>query len=322
VTKFNPTGSALIYSTYLGGSNDDFGFGIAVDGAGNAYITGSTHSPKFPQVSPLQKSYGQDAFVSKLNSSGSALIYSTFLGGLIEDWGTGIAVDGAGNAYVTGYTESTNLPTLNPVQPVNAGGADAFVTKLNIAAATTTTLTSSPNPSVYGQAVTFTAVVTSGLGAPPDGDSVTFTRGATILVTEALSGGSASFTTSALKVGTTTITAVYSGDSNFGGSKSKAVTQVVNKATTTTTLASSPNPSNVGLAVTFTASVTPQFSGTVKGSVTFYDGATALKTVALSGGIAKYTTSTLTSGVHNITSTYNGSTSFDSSSASLTQTVN
>jgi hypothetical protein len=74
--------------------------------------------------------------------------------------------------------------------------------------------------------------------------------------------------------------------------------------------------------VTFTATVKPQYSGTVKGSVTFYDGTTALKTVSLSGGVAKFTTSTLTSGAHSITATYNGSTSFDSSSASLTQTVN
>ena len=123
-------------------------------------------------------------------------------------------------------------------------------------------------------------------------------------------------------MGTTTITAVYGGDSNFGGSKSNAVSQVVSKATTTTTLASSLNPSNVGQSVTFTASVTPQFSGTVKGSVTFYDGSTALKTVALSGGVAKFTTSTLTSGAHNITGTYNGNANFIGSSASLTQTVN
>ena len=115
---------------------------------------------------------------------------------------------------------------------------------------------------------------------------------------------------------------MYGGDSNFGGSKSNAVSQVVSKATTTTTLASSLNPSNVGQSVTFTASVTPQFSGTVKGSVTFYDGSTALKTVALSGGVAKFTTSTLTSGAHNITGTYNGNANFIGSSASLTQTVN
>ena len=137
-----------------------------------------------------------------------------------------------------------------------------------------------------------------------------------------MSGGSASFNISTLKVGTNAITAVYSGDANFGGSTSKPVKQVVSKATTTTALTSSLNPSNFGQSVTFTASVTPQFSGTVKGTVTFYDGTTALKTVAVSGGLAKFTTSTLTSGTHNIMATYNGSTSFTGSSASLTQTVN
>lgn len=137
-----------------------------------------------------------------------------------------------------------------------------------------------------------------------------------------MSGGSASFTTSTLPVGTDYIKAVYPGDSNFAASTSKAVSQVVSKATTATALASSLNPSNFGQSVTFTARVTPEFSGTVKGSVTFYDGATALKTVALSGGTAKFTTSTLASGAHSITATYNGSISFYSSSASLTQTVN
>src|SRR5208337_4600358 len=109
---------------------------------------------------------------------------------------------------------------------------------------------------------------------------------------------------------------------NFAGSTSKVVSQVVRKATTTTALASSPNPSNHKQSVTFTASVTPQFSATVKGTVTFYDGTTALKTASLSGGKAKFTTSTLVSGAHNITATYNGNANFLGSSASLTQTVN
>jgi large repetitive protein len=87
-------------------------------------------------------------------------------------------------------------------------------------------------------------------------------------------------------------------------------------------LASSQNPSNFGQSVTFTASVAPQFSGTVKGSVTFYDGTTILKTASLSGGVAKFTTSTLTVGGHTITATYNGDANFTGSSASLTQTVN
>jgi hypothetical protein len=132
----------------------------------------------------------------------------------------------------------------------------------------------------------------------------------THLETATLSGGSASFTTSTRPAGTHPIKAVYGGDASFIGSTSKVVNQVVSKATTTTTLASSRNPSNFGQSVTFTASVTPQFSGTVKGTVTFYHGAMALKTMALSGGVAKFTTSTLTAGAHSITATYNGNANF------------
>jgi YVTN family beta-propeller protein/probable HAF family extracellular repeat protein len=188
--------------------------------------------------------------------------------------------------------------------------------------ATTTTLSSSPNPSAYGQAVTFTAVITSSGGAPPNGEIVSFMNGTTLLKTVTMSGGVAKFKTSTLKVGTTSVTAVYGGDPNFFGSTSNAVRQVVKKATTTTTLISSQNPSNVGQPVTFTATVKPQFSGTVKGTVTFYDGTTLLKTVALSGGVSTFTTATLTSGTHNITAKYNGNAKFLVSSASLTQTIN
>ena len=112
VTKLNPTGSALVYSTYLGGSSDDSGYGIAVDSAGNAYVTGWTDSTDFPTMNPLQAAYGgggDDAFVTKINPTGSALVYSTYLGGSGGDAGTGIAVDSAGNAYVTGHTDSTDF---------------------------------------------------------------------------------------------------------------------------------------------------------------------------------------------------------------------
>jgi hypothetical protein len=331
VTKFNGAGSALVYSSYLGGKSRDNAYGIAVDSAGNAYVTGLTASLTFPTKGSLQKFAGnQDAFVSKLNRAGSALVYSTYLGGSEFEAGVGIAVDSTDNAYVNGGTDSTNFPVTPGAFQTVCGGSptdclylgDAFVAKIFIPAVTTTALSSSLNPSTYGEAVTLTAVVTSGLGAPPNGETVTFKKGTTVLGTGTLSSGSARFTTSALKVGTNSITAVYGGDSNFGGSTSKAMSQVVNKATTTTTLSSSLNPSNVGQSVTFTAKVKPQFSGTVTGSVTFYDGTTALKTVALSGGVAKFTTSTLTSGAHSITATYNGSASFVGSSASLTQTVN
>src|SRR6266404_2069098 len=331
VSKLNASGSALVYSTYLGGTGSDFSTSIAVDSGGNAYVTGTTSSKNFPTTPAAFQTkcrsihcgrYG-DAFVTRLNTSGSALVYSTYLGGSGYDAGLGFALYSAGDAYITGFTASTDFPTKNPLQPTYGGGLeDAFVAKIDVRPTPTITLSSSLNPSTYGQAVTFTATLTSGLGAPPDGETVTFLKGMKVLGTGLLSGGSASVTTSTLPVGTPSIKAVYGGESNFLASTSKVLKQVVNKAMTTTALASSQNPSNFGQSVTFTASVTPQFSGTVKGSVTFYDGTTALKTVALSGGVAKFTTSTLTSGSHSITATYNGSTSFIGSSASLTQTVN
>ncbi len=197
-----------------------------------------------------------------------------------------------------------------------------IVFKLTPAAATTTTLTAAPNPSTYGQAVTFTAVVASKAGTPPNGETVTFMSGKTTLGTGTLSGGAAKFTTSTLKAGTTSVTAVYAGDANFASSKSKAVKQVVDKATTSTALGSSLNPSKVGQSVTFTATITPEFGGTVAGKVAFYDGTTLLKSVAVSGGAAKYTSAKLASGKHTITATYGGSADFTDSSAALTQTVN
>jgi hypothetical protein len=141
VTKINAAGSALVYSTYLGGSGDDYGNGIAVDGSGNAYVTGQTSSTNFPTTNPIQGTYGGsggsefpgDAFVTKINAAGSALLYSTYLGGSGDDQGNRIAVDGSGNAYVTGWTTSTNFPTANPVQANYGGSEDAFVTKINAA---------------------------------------------------------------------------------------------------------------------------------------------------------------------------------------------
>ncbi|HEX5500085.1 MAG TPA: SBBP repeat-containing protein, partial [Thermomicrobiales bacterium] len=129
VAKFG-SGGSLEYSTYLGGAGDDYGNGIAVDGSGDAYITGYTDSASFPTASPRQAALagGNDAFVSELNSSGS-LAYSTYLGGAGDDRGNGIAVNGSGDAYVMGYTLSADFPTSNPLQSAIGGGSDAFVTK-------------------------------------------------------------------------------------------------------------------------------------------------------------------------------------------------
>jgi hypothetical protein len=324
VSKFNPSGSALVYSTYLGGSVYDTGTGIAVDRAGDAYVTGFTYSTNFPLQGPFHRNYAGngDAFVSKLNPAGTALFSSTYLGGNLYDAASGIAVDGAGNVYVTGRTNSPHFPTKNPLQSANAGGYDAFVTKLQMLVATTGRLSSSLNPSTYGESVTFTVTVTSSAGSPPNGETVTFMKGTTVLGTVSLSNGSASFTTSTLAVSRYAIKAVFGGDANLVGSTSNTITQVVNKATTTTSLTSSQNPSSVNQSVTFTATVTPQFSGTPTGSVTFKDGTITMGTVILSSGMAVFKTSKLTVGSHNITATYNGSAAFSTSSASVTQTVN
>jgi Beta-propeller repeat len=136
VTKLDPSGSALGYSTYLEGSHHEFGAGIVVDAVGHAYVTGGTQSVDFPTTpGTVQPSSGgdSDAFVTKLNPTGSGLAYSTYLGGIGQDWGDDIALDVLDNAYVTGTTRSTDFP-LGPEawQPTFGGGLfDSFVAKLD-----------------------------------------------------------------------------------------------------------------------------------------------------------------------------------------------
>jgi len=136
VAKLNSAGNGLVYSTYLGGSDDDFGLAIAVDSAGSAYVTGSTSSGDFPTANALQGSLnglGGNAFVAKLNPAGNGLVYSTYLGGGIFDVGQGIAVDASGNAYVVGYTDSSDFPLASPLQSSFNGATTAFVSKINAA---------------------------------------------------------------------------------------------------------------------------------------------------------------------------------------------
>ena len=124
-----------LYSTYLGGSSNDVGNAIAVDPAGNAYITGWTTSSDYPTHLSEQAAYGggYDAFVAKIDPSGSALVYSTYFGGNVDDYGTGIAVDASGQAYVAGRTNSSNFPTTPGAcqTAFGGGGGDAFVAKFS-----------------------------------------------------------------------------------------------------------------------------------------------------------------------------------------------
>lgn len=184
---------------------------------------------------------------------------------------------------------------------------------------TTTTIASNLNPSTYGQAVTLTATVLSG-GPTPTG-SVTFKNSATTIGTANLSGGMAQLTKRNLPAGTDSVTATYGGSSLSGPSTSSPLNQLVHPATTSTTITSSLNPSALGQAVTFTATVKSP-TAPVTGTVTFTSGSTTLGTIALSNAKASVTTSTLPHGSAVVTATFSGGSNFVGSSASLIQAVN
>jgi probable HAF family extracellular repeat protein len=190
-------------------------------------------------------------------------------------------------------------------------------------AATATALTSSANPSVFGQQVTFTATVTSSGGIPSG--NVQFNDGAQLLGTSTLSGGVATLNTSKLTVGPHSITAFYVGNANFDPGTSAVLTQTVNKASTASFLTSSANPSVVGQSVTFTATINVLAPGAGKpsGDVQFFDGATLLSTQPIKTNKATFTTVTLGVGIHAITARYVGDADFNASTSPvLTQTVN
>ena len=219
------------------------------------------------------------------------------------------AVYGGDGNFIT-----STSPTLN--QAVNQDG-------------TSTALSSSVNPSVNGQSVTFTATVTAaapGSGTPTG--SVTFMDGSTALGSATLGSGKASFKTTSLAVGSQAITAVYGGDGNFTTSTSTALTQTVQEHATATKLTSSVNPSVFGQSVTFTATVEAASpgSGTPSGTVTFYDGSTAIGVGTLGLGnpdAATFTTVSLSVGAHAITAVYGGDGNFSTStSTAINQGVN
>lgn len=176
VTEINPSGNALVYSTFLGGNVSDAGAGIALDGNKNAYVTGQTSSSNFPTVSATQATLGggSDAFVSEIAASGTQLVFSTYLGGALDEntnlgsivsVAGSIAVDSAGaNIYVAGNTASTNFPTQVPEQAANGGGTDAFVAKYATGAAgpSFTVTDGALSPTSGSAGASFTATITVG----------------------------------------------------------------------------------------------------------------------------------------------------------------
>jgi hypothetical protein len=240
---------------------------------------------------------GKIALGTKILSGGAAKFTTSGLGG------------GTHSIFAT-YNGNTDF----------AGSSSTVLSQVVNPAQTITTLTSSQAASTFGQGITFTSKVTSGVGTP--NGSVSFKNGAATLGTVSLASGTATFTTSSLSAGSHSITAVYTGTADFASSTSKAVTETVKKAATRTALASSLNPSSFGQSVTFSASVSPQFGGTVTGTIIFKDGDTTLGSRTVSGGKASLTLSNLHAGNHSITAIYDGSTDFlNSTSATVTQVV-
>jgi hypothetical protein len=211
------------------------------------------------------------------------------------------------------HRQDVVVPTFTQIGTVNVLLNNPFAWK------TTTVLATSGSPSRVGQSVTFTAKVTWSYGTIPDGELVKFYDGATPIGTGAIASGVATFTTSSLTAKTHTIKATYAGDLRLKPSTG-TVTQVVNKYPTTTTLASSPNPSQFGQAVTFTAHVTSTGPAPT-GSVKFLDGTTTIGLAALSGGVAKLTKSNLAVGTHPITAHYNGDAASSTSTSSVVNQV-
>ena len=252
--------------------------------------------------------------------------------------GTVTFKDGAtvlGTATLVNGSASLSVSTLavgsHSLTAAYSGGGNflastsAAVTQVVNQGNTTTTLTSTPNPSTAGQAVTLSATVSA--VAPATGvptGSVTFRDGVTSLGVVTLVNGSASLSVSTLAIGSHSLTAVYSSSAAFAGSTSAAVTQTVNSGATatSTSLTSTPNPSTVGQAVTLSSTVTSA-AGVPTGTVTFRDGATVLGTVTLVNGSASLVTSALAAGTHSLTATYSGSATFAASTSPVvTQTVN
>lgn len=318
-TSALPAGTNVITAAYQGDANHNTSTSAPVNQVVLVATTTTLASSPNPSV------YGQPVLLTAMVTSSAG----TPPNGEAITFKQGSTVLGTGN--LNGGTATFSVSTLTVgTKGLTAvySGDSKFNTSTSITvsqvisqATTATSLASSQNPATFGRSVTLTATVAPQFTGIPTG-TVTFMNGTMTLKVVTLAGGVASYTTTTLAVGTESITAVYKGSTSFSGSTSHAVNQVVTQASTTTTLVSSQNPSNYQQAVTFTATVSPQFSGMPAGTVVFKDGTTTLKTVTLSGDVAKYTTSTLASGTHQITATYSGDIDFTPSSATLTQTVN
>jgi Big-like domain-containing protein/IPT/TIG domain-containing protein/beta-propeller repeat-containing protein len=318
VSKLNPTGTGLVYSTYLGGSATvagnltpgDYSTGLVIDSSGDAYVTGFTFSSDFPTTKGAfqttnfsAENSDYTAFVSKLNPGGTALVYSTYLGGSGGDVAYALAIDGSDDVYLTGATGSSDFPvTKGAYQTTNVaaeeGGDTAFLTELNPAGngeLYSTFLGGSVADSGYGVALgSGGAVYLTGFTASPDYPVTPDTFETTY---------------------NSAVSTAFVSEFDLGTAPTTLPTN--------TTLTASANPQLPGAAVTFTATVAPVSGTSVPaGNVAFSVDEVTVATVALgSNGQATYLASDLTQGKHYILASYEGNTTYASSGAGLTESI-
>jgi hypothetical protein len=342
VTKLDPTGSILLYSTYLGGSGGaldgittfgDFAYDITLDAAGNAYVTGLATSANFPVTPGAYQSQNNsagtsdNAFVTGINSDGTGLLYSTYLGGTglsytayagaptfyFGDYALAIAADQSENLYVTGQACSHNFPVAGtPFQKTSnsktATGCNAFASKISLTSSpvltpTTTGLVSDGNPQTSGKTVTFTTYVQSNSGSGTPTGQVIFSVDGTAVSTVPLNAtGHAVYATGSLSPGQHTVAANYSGDTAFSPSSANILETIIGPPANITIVSGANQTVPYGSSFDLSVMVTDTNGRAVAGVTLAYTGA------GLQFSSASVITDTL--GLASVTATSNTSGSF------------
>jgi hypothetical protein len=342
VFKLNATGTGLLYSTCLGGTGTattgNSAAGIALDSSGDAYVTGTTSVTNFPTTSGAYQTVlagTGNAFVTELNATGSALVYSTYLGGSGGDAGGGIGLDSNGNIYVTGYTDSSNFPTTaGAFQTDLTGSYNVFLAKFGNASGGLSTPTVAVTPSSASITTAQSLTVTIGVsGSPTPTGSVTLTSGSYTSAATTLVSGSAMITVPAgsLATNTDTLTATYTPDSasssTYNGATGTNTVTVTSPAKTTPTVTVTPSSSSITTTQSLTVTIGVSGNPMPTGSVTLTSGSyTSAATTLVSGStMITVPAGSLATSTDTLTATYTpdsaSSSTYNSATGTNTVTV-
>jgi large repetitive protein len=317
-TSTLPVGTASLTASYAGDANDAAATSAAVQQVVNKAATTTTLASNQSTIT-LGGSVTLTVTVSPATATGTVQ-FSSFNGNSGSSYNVGSATVSGGVAILTttALSSGPNSITAQYSGDAQNNSSTSAGVSVNVRFASFTVLSTDPNPSNTGAAVTLTATIYPANNGQTG--SVQFFNGSALLGTANLAGGQAVFITSSLPIGADSLTATYSGDSSFSSSTSSAVQQTVNKASTTTSLLSGPNPSTFGAAVTLTASISPV---SATGTVQFYNAGALLGSASLSGGQAQLATGALPVGANALTAVYSGDNyNAASTSAAIQQTVN